>query len=272
MQEHELTPLGLDASLSTANRDAMLTRYHRIRKVGRNLADRFTNMLSKEDLHAGGKRLGIFRGGNLVFESDSDTAVFIDYCIYDVKHKGKNVIERFMSESPPAPDSEEMACLQAMRKAFYSLFAVETVIPDFGVIVTDMLSKNVLLIIDLGLSSSAHRGLIFLSRLILQDDFAMTTGAALPVSNIPADQLDDFKKNFANVPAYRNEDTIDPAQMIRSSLKAGSSSHVSYQEPSRRPVHHQSLPTDTRHGSIGRNAPCPCGSGRKFKHCCINRP
>jgi hypothetical protein len=22
---------------------------------------------------------------------------------------------------------------------------------------------------------------------------------------------------------------------------------------------------------IGRNAPCPCGSGRKYKHCCLNR-
>lgn len=22
---------------------------------------------------------------------------------------------------------------------------------------------------------------------------------------------------------------------------------------------------------IGRNDPCPCGSGRKYKHCCIDR-
>ncbi|NLC12895.1 MAG: hypothetical protein GX768_02455, partial [Chloroflexi bacterium] len=21
---------------------------------------------------------------------------------------------------------------------------------------------------------------------------------------------------------------------------------------------------------IGRNDPCPCGSGKKYKHCCIN--
>lgn len=24
-------------------------------------------------------------------------------------------------------------------------------------------------------------------------------------------------------------------------------------------------------GSVGRNDPCPCGSGRKYKHCCLNR-
>lgn len=23
---------------------------------------------------------------------------------------------------------------------------------------------------------------------------------------------------------------------------------------------------------IGRNAPCPCGSGKKYKHCCLNKP
>lgn len=22
---------------------------------------------------------------------------------------------------------------------------------------------------------------------------------------------------------------------------------------------------------IGRNEPCPCGSGKKYKHCCLNR-
>lgn len=26
--------------------------------------------------------------------------------------------------------------------------------------------------------------------------------------------------------------------------------------------------TPTRHGKIGRNDPCPCGSGRKYKRCC----
>lgn len=24
-------------------------------------------------------------------------------------------------------------------------------------------------------------------------------------------------------------------------------------------------------GRVGRNDPCPCGSGRKFKHCCLDR-
>jgi preprotein translocase subunit SecA len=25
-------------------------------------------------------------------------------------------------------------------------------------------------------------------------------------------------------------------------------------------------------GKVGRNDPCPCGSGKKHKHCCLNKP
>jgi uncharacterized protein YecA (UPF0149 family) len=34
--------------------------------------------------------------------------------------------------------------------------------------------------------------------------------------------------------------------------------------PSPRP-----MPRPTRTSRIGRNDPCPCGSGKKFKHCCM---
>jgi uncharacterized protein YecA (UPF0149 family) len=34
--------------------------------------------------------------------------------------------------------------------------------------------------------------------------------------------------------------------------------------PSPRPI-----PESTRPNRLGRNDPCPCGSGKKFKHCCM---
>jgi hypothetical protein len=30
--------------------------------------------------------------------------------------------------------------------------------------------------------------------------------------------------------------------------------------------------TAMRTGSVGRNDPCPCGSGKKFKKCCMAKP
>ena len=33
----------------------------------------------------------------------------------------------------------------------------------------------------------------------------------------------------------------------------------------------ETLESWTTHSSVGRNDPCPCGSGKKFKHCCMSR-
>jgi len=29
--------------------------------------------------------------------------------------------------------------------------------------------------------------------------------------------------------------------------------------------------TETPHDAVGRNDPCHCGSGRKYKHCCLEK-
>ena len=35
-------------------------------------------------------------------------------------------------------------------------------------------------------------------------------------------------------------------------------------------LHSMTAPPVSRERKIGRNDPCPCGSGRKYKRCCIN--
>jgi len=43
-----------------------------------------------------------------------------------------------------------------------------------------------------------------------------------------------------------------------------------YFEPQRRALARASSPMPQRQAGpkVGRNQPCPCGSGRKYKHCC----
>lgn len=36
-------------------------------------------------------------------------------------------------------------------------------------------------------------------------------------------------------------------------------------------AHERRKAAETPSGKIGRNEPCPCGSGKKYKHCCLNR-
>ncbi|MDD3180027.1 MAG: YchJ family protein [Opitutaceae bacterium] len=36
-----------------------------------------------------------------------------------------------------------------------------------------------------------------------------------------------------------------------------------------RPVRQGPAPVKSTHPKVGRNSPCPCGSGKKYKHCCL---
>src|SRR5204863_1157619 len=115
-------------------------------------------------------------------------AVLMDYCIYDVRRQGRNAIERFLAETPPPANSDDMVLLQAMRHARYSLFAVESAEPGVGVHVRDLLRDEPLFLVDVGLSRTAAVGLVLAARVMAPDGIGMTTGAALPAGVLPPSQ------------------------------------------------------------------------------------
>ncbi len=253
-------------ALPVANRDDIISLYQRLRTVSQDLSTRLVNRLSRDTLHEGGRRLGILRGGTLVFDTENETSVLMDYCLYDVRRKGRSAIEQYLIDSPPDPESDEMTCLRAMQHAIYSLFVVESVERGLGVIVRDLLSQEVLLVVDMGFGSTAQPGLVFASRLLHHDGFSMTGGAALPVAVLPADQRGALMKKLSVATTPDDDGYFDPAPLIHACLSRGCSSRVQYQDPSGQA---KRIPNDIRSTSIGRNSPCPCGSGRKFKQCCM---
>jgi hypothetical protein len=156
-----------------------------------------------------------------------------------------------------------------MQRAVYSLFVVESVIRGFGVTVRDILSNKSVVIVDMGFGSTAEPGLIFASRLLFHEGFTMTGGAALPIGVPPEDQRQPVTQMLTKAVAPDDDGHFDPAPLIRACLKHGCSSHVQYQEPTGRLVGRQQTSGSAR--SIGRNDPCPCGSGKKFKICCLRK-
>ncbi len=45
-------------------------------------------------------------------------------------------------------------------------------------------------------------------------------------------------------------------------------------EQERRFMREMAIPPNAKQqrlGRVGRNEPCPCGSGKKFKHCCLRK-
>ncbi|MFZ5832301.1 MAG: YecA family protein [Planctomycetota bacterium] len=168
-----------------------------------------------------------------------------------------------------------MAILRAMQRNVYSLFVVESVLRGFGVRARDMIAGESLEIVDLGFGSTAEAGVVFASRILFHEAFRITSGAALPVAVIDSRAARAEIEELLAIAVRDDRQAFDPAPLIRACLRAGGSSQIEYQTPDGRLVGRRHAGgrqhTAGRQHATGRNAPCPCGSGRKFKACCMKR-
>jgi hypothetical protein len=73
----------------------LVARYQELRELEGELNPKLGDMVGKSILHEGGKKLGLLRRGVLEFESEQQFAVLMDYCIYDIRRKGLNAVERY---------------------------------------------------------------------------------------------------------------------------------------------------------------------------------
>ena len=281
----------------------ILDRYTRMRQLGRQLNNSVRECLSKDALKTIAKRLGMLRKGMIVCDEE-ELPVLFDHVIYDDWHNGKNAVDRYMATNPPAPGSDEETLLAAMRQAYFSIFQVRLVVRGVGVEVLDAFRDRTLFLADVGFGGSARVGMAIATRVIPLEGFVMTTGAPLPVSRFAMEQVvafveeeDAIPEDFRAMPrqvwadmaefvtgiCLRNSGDVrmkylNPGEDANEVLKRareedasepdsedGADDEMEYvggdeEDPVTAPIH--------AGGQVGRNEPCPCGSGRKFKKCC----
>jgi hypothetical protein len=257
-------------------------RYRCLRSVRLRLNDELVRRLSTEVLEEGAKRIGLLRGGMFVFDTEDETSVLMDYCIYDVYRKGRNAVEQYLCDSPPDPDSDEMACLHAMQHATYALVAALRVEPGVGCHIRNLFTEETRLLVDIGFSKTAQPGATLMTRLLDFGDFVVTGGAALPLGILSTSELDAWQRKLR---VGVDDDRPDPAPLIRVCLQKGASSHIRYEEMKtqrRSDVGVGSSPAQAS-ATGGRalknnrtskpmvNRRCKCGSGKMIKNCCGKR-
>lgn len=253
----------------------LLVRYRRLREVGLVVNNILVKRLNKDILGEGGRNLGILKKGVLVFDSEDETSVLMDYCIHDVRRQGRNVVEQYLTEAPFPPESDEMAFLRAKKDAYYSLFLVEEVEPGVGVLLRDALRGGTKFIMDIGFSRSAAPGVVLAARIMSTENISMTTGASLPLVQIPENARQAWLQKVAGQMKTVSFDQVSPESaserttaIIRSCLAQGAATRVIYEDPSRGPSRGPRPESPKLAARIGRNDPCSCGSGKKFKKCC----
>jgi len=228
---------------------------------------------SAEVLKEAGRQLGIWKHETMVLDTEDQVGVLMDYAFHDCFRDGENAVDRYAAENPPVPNSDEEALLAAMTAAFFSIFHVDDVITNIGVRVSDLLTGRRHLIVDVGFGETAVPGFVIASRILPLDDFAMTGGAALPAN---ADALQDIIDHLTAEQIIPEDlDSMDRqaradlnAAIIRICLERGASDDIEYREVGEHQEDTPLIPVVPTGAKIGRNDPCPCGSGRKYKKCC----
>jgi hypothetical protein len=260
----------------------IVAQYQRLGPIRFRLNNELVRRLSRDALNEGAKKIGILRGKTFVFDNEDEMSVLMDYCVYDVKRKGRNAVEQYLCDVPPNPDSDEMACLRAMQHATYALVAVLRVEPGVGCHVRNLFTEETRLLVDIGFSETAQPGAVIATRLLDFGGFVATGGAALPLDILDNDELDEWQRKIR---AGADDDRFDPAPLIRTCLQRGASANIRYEEINtqrRSDVGGGSPPARTsaqrgralakRHASkAGTNRRCSCGSGKMYKNCCGKR-
>jgi len=85
-----------------------------MREVRLHLNNVLVGTIPKRTLQECGRKLGFLRKGTLVFDTEEDMSVLMDYCLYDPGPDGRTLVSTFLEKSPPPADSAEMVALQAM--------------------------------------------------------------------------------------------------------------------------------------------------------------
>ena len=256
-----------------AERTELLWRYRQLRAAMRELHSELMGMVPKDTFTECGQKLGFLVDGTLVFETEDEMSVLMDYCLYDAWSGQHNAVTRFLAKQPYAAGTDQALLLDAMSRARYSLFQVESVAEGLGVNCRDILRGDGGTIVDEGLGNTAIPGVIVAGRLVVLPEWSMTTGATLAID---ADTLEDIKNVLADGiqgigqadfnDLTHQEAAVLSSTIIRRALARGIPSRGTTQEPGRSGESRRHRQSAAKRPS--RNEPCPCGSGKKYKRCC----
>jgi len=249
---------------------AILRDYQSLRRVSIDLSTRLAQTLSSDEISAAAKALGMLHGKTIDVETKDEIAVMMDYAIHDLSRDGRNAVQRMLEDHPPPEGSAELRLLRSMRNSHYTLLAVQAPIPGFGVRGFDGVEQKPIVVVDVGFGTTAVPGAALATRLHSPGEgWWMTMGAALPI-NADAmqrihDAIEDHQRRFNAQPTDQERSTM----IIRSCIASGASRQIRYADMDNPAARRAAAPATRNPAKVGRNDPCPCGSGRKYKKCCV---
>jgi hypothetical protein len=175
------TDVGLWPQSKTASRDEALTRYRRLRQIGKQHHTDVMNFLPRDAILQQGRRLGLASGRTFLLDSMDELTLAVDLAIYSAPAGRSRAIDRYARSARFPEGSDEAVMLEAKRGARFAIMVVQDRHPVAGLLVTDSVRGTELWLMDEGLEQSMSEGDMFATRYYQPAEFAMTAGVIIPM-------------------------------------------------------------------------------------------
>ena len=225
---------GIDES---SPREQVLSRYRQLREISKRHHHKILACISADAFMHQARRLGLARGKTLILDHTDELNYVNDLVIHTAPAGRSRAIDRYAGSAQLVARSDEALVLEAMRTARFAILAIERRHEAAGLIATDLLRRNQVWLVDIGLEASVPEGAMMATRLYAPERFSMTAGV-----NVPFD-LELIEDLYAELPRHLGQlqltTLIDDRRfaeaIYRVALAGGIMDRVAYQELPRNP-------------------------------------
>lgn len=163
--------------------EEQVKRYHKIRQMLHDLYPKFVSCLDEEMIQRSASRLGILQGRSLLLNTEHESKLFFDYCIYQHKQGDLTGIQRSFKTFSKLYSGEWFEVFELASQGYFAYLDILDSVDEDGLVVYDRLRDTLHLMVDNGLNKVAKSFHYYTIVTHVMDfkDFLVTTGASTPV-------------------------------------------------------------------------------------------
>lgn len=239
---------------SEGERAALLKAYRALQPVHEKLHERLIESLPHQAVLDAAEELDLVRRGQIDVKGDFEMELLVEYALYREQEDDTLVIDA-IGPQLVREDSAAEQVLRGMSEARFSIFQVKEVTPGVGVELWEYVRSEPVAFVLEETDEFLAPGEYFMGRLMEVAELRMLVGSIYPVpEQLAADLVMALRQGDIEDMSTKGEPT--PPWVDRTLMRAI--------------LEAKRIATRTPAASvkIGRNDPCPCGSGKKYKKCC----
>ncbi len=214
------------------DREELRCRYRRLREINKRQQSGALAHVPRTAMLDCARRLGLAQGRTLVMDNPNEMSLIFDLVVFGSKTGRSRGIDRYAEKHRPVPGSDEELMLQAAQNAKFAMWRVQRHHEVFGIYVLDIVNNETLWLIDESLESSCPIGQVFVGRLMMIGDFAITCGVIVPIGvTVIMEAWEAMPRWSAASRAEMVQDPRFAMGMFRAALRTGTMDRVQYLDP-----------------------------------------